>query len=162
MQVVLVKTLAHKLRIKVSKVYQRFYTTATVNGQTYRVLRVEVPTEKRTYMFTWGGISLKTVKVIHEPLQDERARFENLKLYGIRVDLIKRLLANQCELCGSSENCEVHHIRKLADLKRRWAGRKQKPLWVQKMIALQRKTLVVCAKCHDAIHAGHPIQKKVH
>ena len=64
-----------------------------------------------------------------------------------------------CELCGSQERCEVHHVRKLSDLKNRWSGRKQKPDWVIRMITMRRKTLVVCAKCHDAIHAGKAIPK---
>ena len=32
-------------------------------------------------------------------------------------EIVQRLLADECELCGSKENVEVHHIRKLADLK---------------------------------------------
>jgi hypothetical protein len=47
-----------------------------------------------------------------------------------------------------------HHIKKLADLKRRYQGQTDPPLWVKRMIARQRKTLVVCIKCHRAIHAG--------
>jgi predicted HNH restriction endonuclease len=69
-----------------------------------------------------------------------------------RNELIKRLLAEKCELCGSKMNVEVHHIRKLADLKEK--GRKEKPRWVQKMTQRRRKTLVVCATCHDNIHRG--------
>src|SRR5258708_32366718 len=168
MQIALVKTLAHKLRIKVTKVYQRYTATTIVNGQTYRVLQVEIPTEKRTYTYTWGGIPLKTVKIAHnplqdgrDPLQDGRAEFDNPRFYGLRVDLISRIQANQCELCGSSINCQVHHIRKLNDLKRRWAGRKEKPMWISKMIALRRKTLIVCEECHHQIHAGQPTNRRV-
>jgi predicted HNH restriction endonuclease len=67
-------------------------------------------------------------------------------------ELVKRLLADICELCGSKTNIEVHHMRKLADLKEK--GRKEKPRWVQKMAQRRRKTLVVCATCHDNIHRG--------
>jgi hypothetical protein len=74
-----------------------------------------------------------------------------------RNDLITRLQAETCELCGSTEHIEVHHVRKLADLKDKWSGRKEKPKWVTTMIALQRKTLIVCRKCHKAIHAGRPL-----
>ena len=72
----------------------------------------------------------------------------------VRSDLIRRLQADTCELCGSHENCEVHHIRKLVDVKKRWAGRREKPAWVQKMVMLRRKTLIVCRQCHLAIHNG--------
>ena len=61
-------------------------------------------------------------------------------------------MADECELCGSKEGIQVHHVRKLADLKVK--GRKEKPIWIQMMAALKRKTLVVCESCHNAIHAG--------
>ncbi len=65
-----------------------------------------------------------------------------------------RVLADYCELCGSTECVEVHHIRKLADLK--GPGRKEKPEWMKRMAARRRKTLVVCRQCHENIHAGKP------
>ena len=74
-----------------------------------------------------------------------------------RKELVKRLLADKCELCGSTENCEVHHIRKLADLKKQ--GRREKPAWVKTMAARRRKTLMVCRDCPEAIHAGRPTRQ---
>jgi hypothetical protein len=71
-----------------------------------------------------------------------------------RNELVTRLLADECELCGSHEQINVHHIRKLKDLKRQYQGRKTPPKWVAKMMALRRKTVVVCGPCHQAIHAG--------
>jgi hypothetical protein len=65
------------------------------------------------------------------------------------------MLADTCEICGSRHGVEVHHIRKLKDLRKRWQGRKEKPEWVSKMIAIRRKTLVVCQKHHHEIHAGN-------
>jgi hypothetical protein len=50
---------------------------------------------------------------------------------------------------------EVHHVRKLADLKKK--GRKKLPDWAKIMIVRNRKTLVVCRICHAAIHAGKPL-----
>ncbi len=75
-----------------------------------------------------------------------------------RNELLTRLLAKECELCGSQDNIEVHHIHKLADLKTK--GRKVKFDWVQHMIARRRKTLVVCRQCHDNIHAGRPTTRR--
>ena len=74
-----------------------------------------------------------------------------------RDRLLKRLLADTCELCKSTYQVEVHHIRKLADLQK--PGRVDKPLWVRVMAARRRKTLVVCRECHQAIHAGRPTRK---
>jgi Type II intron maturase/Reverse transcriptase (RNA-dependent DNA polymerase) len=69
-------------------------------------------------------------------------------------ELIHRLLADGCEMCGAHTNVEVHHVRHLADLNR--PGRREKPAWVKLMAMRRRKTLVVCRACHQAIHAGRP------
>ncbi|WP_370738883.1 HNH endonuclease [Nubsella zeaxanthinifaciens] len=66
---------------------------------------------------------------------------------GGRNSLITRLQNKVCELCGATENLEMHHIRKLSDLK----GKQD---WEKRMIARKRKTLAVCSKCHYKIHAG--------
>jgi hypothetical protein len=76
------------------------------------------------------------------------------RLYIKRNGLITRLLANKCELCGSEAEVEGHHIKKLKDLKKRYEGRREKPDWVKRMIAIHRKTLFVCRECHKKIHAG--------
>lgn len=160
MEIALVKTLAHRLRIKVSKVYRKYRTTAEVDGRTYRVLQVKVPTDKGTRVFQWGGIPLRVTKIDHDPINDSRHDFEYFQFLEQRSELVTRLLANKCETCGVELDCEVHHVYKLSNLKKRWAGRKEKPWWVKKMIAIHRKTLVVCPDCHHRIHAGLPLPQK--
>jgi group II intron reverse transcriptase/maturase len=155
MEVSLTKTLAHKFKTSVARMYRKYSGIRTIQGYTYKVLVVEVPTQNGTRYVYWGGIPLMVIKPGSESIEERLGRWE-ITLPS-RTDLIQRLQANECEICGSRENCEVHHIRKLADLKNRWRGRKAKPTWVTTMIAMRRKTLVVCAKCHDAIHAGKPL-----
>lgn len=155
MEVSLTKTLANKFKSTVARMYQKYGGKRTVQGFTYKVLVVEVPTKNGTRYIYWGGIPLKVVKTGTEILDDNNGR-RNVTLSS-RTDLVQRLQANECEICGSQESCEVHHVRKLADLKNRWRGRKEKPAWVTTMIAMQRKTLVVCVKCHVAIHTGKPL-----
>ncbi|HEM2906223.1 TPA: reverse transcriptase, partial [Streptococcus suis] len=111
METSLLKTLAFKHKSSINKMLAKYKTTTTsTNGRTVPCLQVVVPREdKPPLVATWGGISLSYKKktVIEDaPYQ----------VYGGRTELIKRLLANKCELCGSEENIEVHHIRKLADL----------------------------------------------
>ncbi|HEY7495965.1 MAG TPA: hypothetical protein VIH59_33300 [Candidatus Tectomicrobia bacterium] len=53
----------------------------------------------------------------------------------------------------------MHHIRRLADLHK--PGRKEKPLWIQRMIAYRRKTLVTCRACHEALHRERPGRRHV-
>ncbi|MBD2433545.1 MULTISPECIES: hypothetical protein [Fischerella] len=68
------------------------------------------------------------------------------------VDGMSLEKANKCEICGATDNIEVHHIRKLADIKQK--GRKERPEWMLKMSARKRKTLVVCCQCHEKIQYG--------
>ncbi len=155
MEVSLTNTLADKLKTSVSKIYRKYVNKRTVDGYTYKVLVVEAPTKNRTRYFYWGGIPLKVVKRDREPMDDNMGG-RNVAPSS-RTDWIQRLQANECEICSMQGSCEVHHIHKLVDLKNRWRGRKEKPDWVIRMITLQRKTLVGCEKCHDAIHLGKPL-----
>ena len=78
-----------------------------------------------------------------------------------RSELEKRLLADTCEYCGATgdaERIEVHHIRALKDLKT-YDGR-EKPAWVKIMAARKRKTLVLCATCHQDVTYGRPMKRK--
>ncbi len=155
MEVALTKTLANKFKTSVAKIYQKYGGKRLVNGYIYKALVVEIPTNNGTRYIYWGGIPLKIIKPGIEPIDDAIGQ-RNVAISS-RTDLIQRLQANECEICGTQGFCEVHHIHKLADLKNRWRGRKEKPAWVVRMIGLQRKTLVVCVKCHEAIHCGKPL-----
>ena len=66
------------------------------------------------------------------------------------------LLAGQCEWCEQQATVDVHQVHKLADLTR--PGPSQ-PAWAQLMARKRRKTLIVCAPCHDTIHARQPATK---
>ena len=143
----LVSTLAHKLRITVAKVYDRYETIIQTPEGLRKVLQVTVERKegKKPLVARWGGITLarKTTAILND---------HPAPLWGDRSELEKRLLADTCELCGSREQVEVHHIRALKDLQRKGQG--QRPRWVQIMAARRRKTLITCQKCHNDIHAG--------
>jgi group II intron reverse transcriptase/maturase len=143
----LVATLAHKLRISISKVYNRYETTIETPDGPRKVLQVTVEREggKKPLIARWGGITLarRNKAILDDSITP---------VWGGRSELEKRLLADICELCGSREHVEVHHIRALKDLQRKGQG--ERPRWVQIMAARRRKTLVACRKCHNDIHAG--------
>lgn len=153
MECSLVRTLAHKFKTTGAKVYARYRSTVEVKGKRYKVLLTEVPTSKGTRKIYFGGIPLVVVKTGTGYLIDQRyvERYKN-----VRSDLIQRLQANKCEVCGRNMACQVHHIHSLKDLKAK-SGKKEIPEWKRTMIAIQRKTLVVCKDCHCDIHAGRPI-----
>lgn len=141
-EVSLVKTLAHKLQLSSAKVYQRFRRRITTPDGTYKVLQVIVDRgpKKKPLEAHFGGISLVRnpwAAVNESPSQ----------VYSGRSELVQRLLAEKCEICGSNALIQVHHVRKLADLR-------GETRWEQIMAARRRKTLVVCQCCHNAVHDG--------
>jgi len=143
----LAQTLAMKLKISVRAVYRRYHTTIQTDQGPRAVLQVIVErgTGDKPLIARWGGISLaRDTKAV---LNDSPRQ-----ICGPRTELERRLLANTCELCGSQEHVEVHHVRALKDLRNK--GRAERPFWVQVMVARKRKTLVVCRACHNDIHAG--------
>jgi len=70
-----------------------------------------------------------------------------------RKELVTRLLARRCELCGEPGKVLVHQVRSLASLGK--PGPAQ-PAWAAVMARKRRKTLVACRPCHDHIHHGQP------
>ncbi len=124
--------------------YQATIRTPHGTMKGFRVVMQRVG--KKPLVAEFGGIPLRTqIKTAHIT---DRVTVPRTN----RTQLITRLLAEECELCESEDNIEVHHIRKLADLNK--PGQKEKPLWVKRMAAIRRKTLVVCSECHTAIHRG--------
>ena len=147
----LTKTLAHKLRISVTKVYARYRAILQTPDGPYKGLQATVERAgKPPLVATWGGIPLKWR--INVTIDDQLPR-----VWNNRTDLEQRLLADTCELCESRQKVEVHHIRALRDLKTR--GRAERPLWVKAMAARRRKTLVVCRACHEDIQYGRPLRR---
>jgi len=139
----LAKTLANKHRTSVTKIFQKHMQT--MNGR--RALVVKVPRDGKPPLVASFGAN---------PIRyDLKAVIKEPPLIPIpKNELVERLLADECEVCGSHQDVEVHHIRKLSDLRKRYQGRPEPPFWVQRMMALRRKTLVVCRACHLRIHSG--------
>ena len=143
----LLKTLAGKHQSSVAAMARKYKaTTETIHGPR-KCLKVVVQRgDKKPLIAQFGGIPLQRKQ--DAILVDRHPQF----LMKNRSELLQRVLAERCELCGSKEHVEVHHIRKLADLRK--PGRKEKPEWMKQMATRRRKTLVVCRQCHEAIHAG--------
>lgn len=147
MHLSLVKTLANKFKTTCRKIYRRYRATIDTPDGTYKVLQVVREREGKKPLVThFGGVCLKWNKWV--ALDDNRQSL----IWNGRNEVVQRLLAQECELCGSNEQIEVHHIRKLADLERK--GCKSRPEWMKKMSARRRKTLVVCRNCHESIQYG--------
>ncbi|MBV9328887.1 MAG: maturase [Chloroflexi bacterium] len=145
----LTKTLSLKLRVRVRQVYKRYQTTVQTENGRLKALQVVVRRDegKAPLIAQWGGISLARRRHMVDSLDDQPALVRN----G-RTEIVQRLLADACELCGSQDHVQVHHIRALKHLRHK--GQTPKSKWVEYMATRQRKTLVVCRACHTDIHHG--------
>jgi hypothetical protein len=148
MEVSLVKTLASKYQTTCSKIYRRYGATIHTDEGARKVIRVQINRKppKEPLIAYFGGVSLKNNKwaAVNEQLTKP--------IWSGRSEVVERLLAQECELCGAMDNIEVHHVRKLADLKPN--GNTEPPEWKRRMAARRRKTLVVCRACHEYIQYG--------
>jgi group II intron reverse transcriptase/maturase len=147
MQTSLLGTIANKHKTRIAPIYRRLRTEVEDRGRSQTALAVtrERGEGKTPLVAMFGGILLAWKK--DAILGDRPPAIYN----SVRSEIVQRLLAQRCERCGSEAGpFEVHHVRRLADLDR--PGRNDRPLWVKRMAARQRKTLVVCDRCHQDIH----------
>ena len=154
MQNSMLRTLALKHKSTVLKMANRYADRAMTKDGPIKCFTAVVRREGRPPLRAqFGGLSLRTrpFKVIEDYTPDLDRR-------PPRCELIQRLAKDECELCGSKDRVQVHHIRKLVDLKRN--SDKEPASWKRRMALLKRKTLVVCHYCHIAIHAGRPTRMR--
>jgi hypothetical protein len=144
MEMSLTKTLAHKLKITRAQVYHRYRAYLQTDQGTYVVLQVTIDRgpDRPPLTAHFGGVPLRWNQWV-------RISDEIESIWSKRSEVEERLLAQKCELCGSTLKVEVHHVRKLADL-----DGPNRPEWMRVMAARHRKSLVVCQSCHNQIHAG--------
>ncbi|OVE34382.1 group II intron reverse transcriptase/maturase, partial [Priestia aryabhattai] len=132
------KTLANKYRTTLSKAKRKFM----VNG----IFQVSYMTKsgKKTEVLYDKGFRRNKAPITKKDIE----KLPSEVSYQSRTSLIQRLVANQCEWCKAEEgSMEVHHVRKLKNLK----GKKK---WERQMIARNRKTMILCRKCHRDLHNG--------
>ena len=144
----MLKTLASKHDSTASAMADRYRSTIETPYGPRRCFQVSVEREGRQPLVArFGGIPLRRKK--NAVLTDRVPAPVTVR----RKELVTRLQAGRCELCKRPGPVDVHQVRKLADLQR--PGHPQ-PVWDQLMAKRHRKTLVVCATCHTAIHDGQP------
>ena len=118
----LLKTLAYKHQTSMMFQVQKYKASFQAeDGTLYTCLEIRVQREgKKPLVARFGAIPLKRRSIV--------TIVDHLPLYrrSERTELVKRLLADPCELCGSRENVEVYHVHKLADLEKR---KKERPWW---------------------------------
>ena len=142
----MLKTLAVKHQSTVSKMAAR-HQAKVITGDGPRTCfeARRKRTGKPDLVARFGGIILR---------QDRRAVITDPAPVPVRVprkELLMRLRQRECELCEAGTTVAVHQVTGLKELGKPGPGQ---PAWAALMARMRRKTLIVCAPCHDWIHAN--------
>lgn len=132
------KTFANKYRTTVPQICRKY-----MKDGVFTVFYTNKKRETRMRTFYNKGFGRK--------IEAKEAFFDKIPDYyqqRMRTSLIDRLKARNCELCGETNELEMHHVRKLKDIK---DGKKP---WEVHMMTRLRKTMAVCHECHRRIHNG--------
>ena len=137
----MVKTLASKFKTTVQKIYKKYGSTYTYDNYTYKVLKVVKNINDKTYTSMFGGIPLKCNTSLFN-IEDCKQT-----IFTQRSSYLDRISKNVCEICGNTEDVEIHHIKKLNIKTNDIKCKDQRK-------ALHRKTIALCNNCHKKLHAG--------
>jgi len=137
MQYSMYKTYATKYRCGKCKIIEKYHI-----GKDFGVKYKTKSGQEKVRLYYNEGFKRKETSIYNcDVLPDFRF------LIG-STNLIDRLKAGKCEICGiENVPLEIHHIRKLKDLK----GKKY---WEKFMIGRRRKTIALCISCHVDLHHG--------
>ena len=141
----MLKTLGAKHKSTVTKMAARYKAKIETPHGLRTCFEARVPRNgKKDLVARFGGIPLLRNEkgVIADPVP--------VPVPAPRKELIHRLRASRCELCGRGAAVAVHQVAKLARLGKPGPGR---PAWAVLMARKRRKTLVVCQPCHEVVHA---------
>jgi group II intron reverse transcriptase/maturase len=141
----MLKTLAAKHKSTVSKIaakHKAVIETSHGKRTCFEARRARKGKQDLTARF--GGIPLK---------RDRKAKIGDPKLTQSiphPKEISRRIQKHWCELCEQASKVEVHQVARLADLGTKGPGQSA---WAALMMKKRRKTLIVCAACHEYIHA---------
>ena len=127
----LAKTLAHKERSSVSKIFRKYGKSITfikANG-------------REIHFFNQPLTQVKRAKV-----NDNSLTIDTLPFWGPRRTRTR--LFDNCAICGSDNSVEMHHVRHIRKRGERISG------FTLYLAAINRKQIPVCHACHREIHAG--------
>ena len=142
----MLKTLAAKHSSSVTKMAARHTAKVTTDDGPRTCSEARRKREgKPDLIARFGGIILR---------QDRRAVIRDHTPVPVphpRKELTKRLRKRECELCETGSVVAVHQVTGLKELGEPGPGQ---PAWASLMARMRRKTLIVCAPCHEHIHAN--------
>jgi group II intron reverse transcriptase/maturase len=149
METSLLKTLAYKNQTSITKEVERLKSTTETPSGPRTCLKLTIPREGTSPLTAiFGGLTLKRRK---SPAIKDQVLTPYIRT---RSEIVEKLLYDTCDICGAKEKVQMHHVRKLRDLKKK--GTREMPPWRKVMIARKRKSIPLCKTCHDDIHHNRP------
>jgi hypothetical protein len=143
---------SRKSETSLVKTLKRLRTTTQTPHGPRKSLKLTIQRAgKKPLVAMFGGLTLRRKDAV---FKDQ----VTTQYVRTRSEIVERLLNDTCEVCGSKERIEMHHVRKLADLNKK--GKREKPLWMKVMISRKRKSIPLCQRCHDDIHHNRLKSKK--
>ncbi|MEP7288959.1 MAG: reverse transcriptase domain-containing protein [Chloroflexota bacterium] len=125
----LTKTIAHKEKSSTHKVIRKYGKDITIHKENGNTLH-------------FFNKSLKQIRKTKEPTED----IDSIPTWGPRRTRTK--LQDHCVICNSRDHVEMHHVR---HIRKRGENVRGFTLY---MVAINRKQVPVCRKCHRDIHNG--------
>lgn len=145
-----VRTLATKHKCKRAAIYRQYYGP-TSPGKKGLVVVAQDPHNGKTCQAEFGEVRFRAGQW---PPRVADRNDQYVQTYR-GTDLLKRLAADRCDLCGKQGKGIVYHIRGLRDMGEE--KRKQGKALIKAeefAIARQWKQVIVRPECHQQIHSG--------
>ncbi len=137
------RTIAAKMKLRtraqVTKKYGKSLTIKTYDGTTSKLVHsISLINTSKEYRLNLWDFKIKKKDIISTQIP---------ALYSNNVSLAT-ILASKCSICNSEYRVEMHHIRKLSDLKI------DKSDLNYLMSKTKRKQIPLCRECHMKHHSG--------
>lgn len=130
----LYKTFAQKYRTKVSHIKKKYKKNGHFTVR-YRLKNGEL----KDLAFYHDGFKKK------DPMRIMNIDYLPKSIYHApNTNLVKRLKAETCELCGTVDKLAMHQVRTMKDIK-------GKTPWGKQMTIRKRKTIALCSKCQKKL-----------
>jgi group II intron reverse transcriptase/maturase len=148
MQSSLLCSLANKHRSTMSKMARKYKATTDTPAGPRKCIQASITRApgRKPVITHFGGIPLTRQK--NAIILDQNPAHRHPR----QREVVRRLLAGECELCGQATKTQAHQIRRLSDLSQ---PGQETPPWAALMAKMRRKTLMVCPACHDGIHGAN-------
>jgi len=133
-----VLTLASKLRLGTAKqVFKKF-------GKDIKIIK------NNKLITSFPQASFARRNIFHNTAISNINPFSRMDKLAMATFRSKKLFEANCSHCGSTENIEVHHVRKIRD-----SSKKIKADWLTSMMSrMNRKQIPLCKTCHINYHRG--------